>query len=385
MMKPSSQVSYRWRESTAASPYATGVSLHSHTSVSKESLRFLHKMGTDIPCLTTLLNFYQRACRERNGIEFDFDAAHWRPPLQPRMAYDLEHGQLQRLGLTPLISITDHDSVEAPMLLRAVASARHIPVSVEWTAPFGETVFHLGIHNLPSAEGYAWMARFSEFTESPSDSKLLSMLRELHATSQVLTILNHPLWDLHSIGRERHEAEVRRILRESGDAIHAIELNGLRHARENQAVRVLAADTKQLLISGGDRHSLEPNANINLTNAKSFGEFVQEIRVERRSHVLFLDQYARPWEQRIVHSTLDAVSDFPHFIPGWQRWDQRAFHPDAEGVMRPLSELWTNGRAPLALLAAIRLVRLARNHVVARPLGLAFNGVNELETDLEAA
>ena len=39
------------------------------------------------------------------------------------------------------------------MLLRTVPSSRHIPVSVEWTVPFGATAFHLGIHNLPSATG----------------------------------------------------------------------------------------------------------------------------------------------------------------------------------------------------------------------------------------
>jgi len=31
-----------------------------------------------------------------------------------------------------------------------------------------------------------------------------------------------------------------------------------------------------LLISGGDRHGVEPNANINLTNAVNFTEFVHE-------------------------------------------------------------------------------------------------------------
>jgi len=38
-----------------------------------------------------------------------------------------------------------------------------------------------------------------------------------------------------------------------------------------------------LLVSGGDRHGVEPNANINLTNATSFTEFVHEIRRKRRA------------------------------------------------------------------------------------------------------
>ena len=63
--------------------------------------------------------------------------------------------------LPGLVSITDHDDIQAPMLLRTVPSSRHIPVSVEWTVPFGTTAFHLGIHNLPSATGAAWMERLA--------------------------------------------------------------------------------------------------------------------------------------------------------------------------------------------------------------------------------
>ena len=56
------------------------------------------------------------------------------------------------------------------------------------------------------------------------------------------------------------------------------------------------------------------------------------------------------------------------FSIGWQRWDERAFHTDTEGVMRPLSELWTSGRAPWALRLAINIVRLTRHRTVAGAL-----------------
>jgi hypothetical protein len=71
-----------------------------------------------------------------------------------------------------------------------------------------------------------------------------------------------------------------------------------------------------LLISGGDRHGVEPNANINLTNATSFNEFVHEVRKERRSNVLFMPQYAEPWKHRILQSTMDAIRDYPEFPAG---------------------------------------------------------------------
>ena len=376
-MQPQSRVSYVWEEPGVVLPYRTGVSLHSHTSASLESLTFLHKMGTDVPLLGGVFGFYEARCRKRYGLALDFVAGNWRPPLQPRMAYEVEETQILKLGLKALISITDHDDLQAPLLLRTLPEARGIPVSLEWTAPFGRTAFHLGIHNLPSQEGLAWMERFERFTGAPTDGELQGLLRELDRIPQVLIVLNHPLWDLHAIGETAHGEELERFLRENEQCVHALELNGLRHARENRAVVALARRWSQLLISGGDRHGLEPNANLNLTNARSFTEFVEEIRVGRRSHVLFMEQYAKPWEQRILASTLNAVTDFPNFSPGWQRWDERAYHPDRYGVMRPLAELWVGGRAPLPLRVAIEVVRLLRYPTLASSLTPFFTSVNK--------
>jgi len=381
-MRPTSRISTNWKEPLAAAPYTTGVSLHSHTSISEETLHFIHVLGLALPGVKALTRRYENICREKYGIQLDFNRANWRPPLQPKMAYDVEAGQIAKLGLYPLVSITDHDTIEAALLLRTVPSSRHIPMSVEWSAPFGQTVFHLGIHNLPSADGAEWMRRFEAYTAAPNDAQLLAMLRELHECRQVLVVLNHPLWDLHSVGAT-HLTELRRFIREARRSIHALELNGLRHAKENKDAAQLARETGHLLISGGDRHGLEPNANINLTSAKNFTEFVDEIRVDRVSHVHFMDQYQERWEQRILRSTLNAVTDFPQFTPGWQRWDDRVFHPDAQGVMRPLSELWHNGRPPVALMTAIRIVRLTRTPGISAPLSWAFHGVNDLQPGLE--
>jgi hypothetical protein len=395
--KISNQISNQWRAPEATLEYMTGVSLHSHTSLSEETLGFIHAMFVAFPTMKTIFDHYQRRS-DKHGIVLDFDRANWRPPLQPRMAYDVEARQIQRLNLNSLVSITDHDTIEGPMLLRTVPSSRHIPVSVEWSAPYGMTTFHLGIHNLPSQDGTEWMQRFAEFTaaarpepaigaghaacSAQSDARLVAMLHELSACPQVMIVFNHPLWDLHQVGAV-HVAEVRRFLAEAGDAVHAVELNGLRHARENRATAQLAREIGHLVISGGDRHGLEPNANINLTTAMSFTEFVEEIRVERRSHVHFMPQYRQRWEQRILQSTLNAVTDFPQFMPGWQRWDERAFHPDKDGVMRSFAELWPDGHAPKLLMAAIHLVRLGAVKGVSAPLSLAFPGVNKLEAGVE--
>ena len=384
-MQTRSEISCIWKQTDAAAGYHSGVSLHSHTSMSEESLIFIHNMGMSLPGVKKVYARYAEIAQRKYGVKFDFEAAHWRPPLQPMVAYDLEAKQIADQGLKPLVSITDHDNIEAPMLLRTVPHARAIPVSVEWSAPWGRTCFHLGIHNLPSADGRMWMDRFQAATAAPSDATIKELLHELHAIPQVLIVFNHPLWDLYTIGEAAHMAELRRFLQECGSCMHALELNGLRHVRENRQVRRLAEETGHLVISGGDRHGLEPNANINLTSARTFNEFVDEIRVERRSHVLFMQQYAQSWKLRILRSTLDAVSDFSEFTPGWQRWDDRCFHHDKAGVMRPMSELWDNGKPPRVLTFGIKVVRMARNATIGRSIGMAFPGDNEFRADYEVS
>lgn len=382
-MSDRASIACLWKNKGAAAGFSTGVSLHSHTSMSEETLDFIQTMGQGLPLVRKAFEYYTAKCREKYGFILDFQTAHWRPPLRPLMAFDLESQQIAALGLKPLVSITDHDTIEAPLQIRTVPHARTIPVSVEWSAPWGRTCFHLGIHNLPTAESRAWMERFAAATSSKDEVEIQSILRDLHALPQVLIVFNHPLWDLYSVGRETHMAEVRRFLSAVGDCMHAMELNGLRNTAENRDVRNFARSTGHLLISGGDRHGMEPNAIINLTNATTFTEFVHEVRVERRSHVLFLEQYAQPWKLRILRSTLDAVTDYPEFMPGWQRWDERAFHRDREGVMRPMSELWENGKAPAPLALGVRIVRMARNYTVARSIRIAFPGSNDFRHDYE--
>jgi len=124
--------------------------MHSHTCVSKETLDFLANLGTQFKVLRPIFANRERYCREVYGFELNYAAAYWTPPLAPRMAFDVERLQIEeRLQLPALVSITDHDDIRAGLELRSAASSGHAPISVEWTAPYGRSVFHLGIHNLP--------------------------------------------------------------------------------------------------------------------------------------------------------------------------------------------------------------------------------------------
>ncbi len=378
-MKELRRISYLWKDPHAGKGYSTGVSLHSHTNQSKETLDFLANLGAQYQWMRPLMRAGERRSRNYN-VPVNYAAAYWTPPLTPRLAFDLESRQIEKLGLMPLVSLTDHDNIHAPMLLRTVASARHIPVSVEWSAPFGgDQAFHLGIHNLPSESGAAWMKVFEEYTANPEEGKLTEILSALHDLPNVLIVFNHPMWDLYLIGEAKHNQRVHDFMTVNHEFIHALELNGLRHWQENRAVKTMAKQWNKLLISGGDRHGTEPNANVNLSNALTFTEFVHEVRYEGRSHVLFMPKYAQPWKHRILESTLDAVRDYPEFPQGSRYWDERVFHPDSNGVIRPLRELWPGGEAPACLSMVIKAVRLMGSRPVAGGLRMAWNESRELK------
>jgi hypothetical protein len=351
-------VSYLWREPKASEGFTSGVSLHSHTNQSKETLDFIAELSTDWGLLQPAMRWLEARSVRYSGIRPDYARSYWTPPLTPKLAFDLERSQIEeKLQMPAMVSLTDHDDIQAPLLLRSLASARQIPVSLEWTVPFGKGAFHLGIHNLPSATGAEWMKRMEAFTATPVAERapklLTEMLAELDEMPGVLIVFNHPLWDLYRIGKEKHRFLVNDFLAVNGQFCHALELNGLRHWDENREVTRLASQWNQILISGGDRHGVEPNANINLTRATSFTAFVHEVRRERESHVLFMPQYAEPWKHRILNSTLAAIRNYPEFPEGSKCWDERVYHPDSEGRVRPLSELWTTGHAPVYLSAVL--------------------------------
>lgn len=380
---PNSTVSYLWRDKHAAQGFRTGVSLHSHTNQSHETLDFLANLGNQYPLIRPMLARLESRSESMHGVRVNYSASYWTPPMTPKLAFDLESKQIEDLDIASMVSISDHDNISAPMLLRTVPSARQIPVSVEWSAPYGGVQdFHLGIHNLPSARATEWMQTLAEFTAHPNDNKLTEILAALNDEPNVLVVFNHPLWDLFLVGKAKHEVLVNEFLLKNGNLLHALELNGLRNWDENRAVRRLAEKWNMPLISGGDRHGVEPNANINLTNATSFTEFAHEIRREKRSNILFMPQYAEPWKHRILQSTLDAIRDYPDFPIGSRKWDERVYHPDANGVVRPLSELWPNGQAPYLMRWGIGLVLLMGSAPVSNGLRIAWSESHQLRLAL---
>lgn len=379
-----SSISYSWRDRVPSHNFTSGVSLHSHTSMSKETLRFIAKLGTDLRIVRPVIAKCERRSRDLHQLELNFEASYWTPPLAPRVAFDLERSQIEdRLQLPALVSITDHDDIRAPLLLRSCPETRHVPVAVEWTVPFKDSVFHLGIHNLPGATAEKWMRTFAGYTNAPSTDRLNQILADLHALPNTLIVFNHPMWDLYKLKNERHLACVNEFLADGNQFIHAFELNGLRSWRENRQSQALARKWNQLLIGGGDRHGAQPNTITNLTRATTFDEFVHEIRRERFSHILFMAEYAEPLKHRILQSTLDIIRFYPDFPEGTRSWDDRVFHPDAEGNMCPVSQLWPgNGRAPFFVRYFLSGVRLLGTRPLSSSLRIAWNDRQGLRSTL---
>src|SRR5437899_11481777 len=89
-----SSVSYLWREPEAGKGFTTGVSLHSHTNQSKETLDFISELSKDWSGLQPVMRWAERRCRRLTGSRPDYAGSYWTPPLTASLASDLEVGQL---------------------------------------------------------------------------------------------------------------------------------------------------------------------------------------------------------------------------------------------------------------------------------------------------
>jgi hypothetical protein len=117
-----------------------------------------------------------------------------------------------------------------------------------------------------------------------------------------------------------HARLLQRFLRAHSVHIHALELIGLQPARPNRGVAQMASELELPVISGGDRHCLEPNANVNLTGAGTFDEFVGEIWRERGSRVFFLTQYREAIACRHIEFISQAVGTIPELTGRHGGW-----------------------------------------------------------------
>jgi hypothetical protein len=299
---------------------------------------------------------------------------YWTPPLSPREAYGLEQGQIEKTGLAPLISLTDHDNVEAGKQLRVLAETSSAPISVEWTVPYADTEFHIGVHNLPASRADRWMSEFAAYSKEPKSDRLREILADLNDETNVLIVLNHPYWDAESVGPAEHRETLKNFLAELLPFFHAIELNGMRSRRENREVLQLGKALGIPVISGGDRHGCEPNAALNISRAESFPEFVHEVRNERRSEILLMPQFFDALPLRLIENAWHALADAPGEF-GRRHWMTRVFI-EQDGKAAPLSQ-FTGTRFHRVIEKFRWVIGLVANPFVRPALRLPFVGYEE--------
>jgi hypothetical protein len=355
--------------------YRTGISLHSHTMHSKEYLGRLPTYIAKFPIGSYILEREIGRLHLYEGRIFDFKKYYWTPPLSPREAHELERKQIEeQLGLQAEVSLSDHDNIKAGMHLRMLEGTARAPISLEWSVPYCETVFHLGVHNLPGPRATAWMEEFAAYTANPNPNRLRELLECLNAEREVLIVLNHPFWDAESLGPEEHRAALSSFLLVYQPMIHAVELNGMRSRKENRMVVKLGEDLNLPVISGGDRHGCEANAVLNVTDARSFEEFVQEVREDRRSEVMLMPQYFDALALRLVENAWHALSDAPGEF-GRRHWMTRVFIEE-DGKALPLSQ-FTGTRFHRVIDKFRWVIGLVANPVLRPALRLPFLGNEE--------
>jgi hypothetical protein len=373
-----SQIRFYWqRNSFNTATFRTGVSLHSHTLYSRESLDFIERATANTPWLSGAIRKQREKYRAVKGRDLDLKRAWWTPPLSPRQAWELEKGQIERvLNMNGLVSLSDHDNIDGAMNLHALDEMRHVPISIEWTIPFRRTFFHVGVHNLPVFCATKMTKAMNEFTASPSEEQIGPMLEWLGAAPESLIVLNHPMWDENHIGEAAHTEFVTAFLEKYKPFLHALELNGLRPWSENQKAAKLAERFAMPVVSGGDRHGREPNANVNLTNAGTFAEFAAEVRRDGWSDVLFLPQYREPLKMRIIENMCDILEDDPNHGMGWVKWSDRVFYFTDEEEVKSLRVFWGR-KFPNVVNRFVSLAALARHRRVRWALRSALNEKQE--------
>jgi hypothetical protein len=340
------------------STFRSAVSLHAHTNRSREVMTPVRPYLERIPVIASLVRRQVREYERRNGTPVNFGQGWWHPPLDPHEVLASESSQIEdALGLHAIVSITDHDTIDAPLDLLETIPRSRVPISVEWTVPFRHSFFHVGVHNLAAASALDTFSDLTAFTAKPIAGWLSELLERLQSDPAALVVFNHPLWDLKGIGAAEHAALVTAFIDAYGTYLNAIEINGYRSWRENLAAMQVARDCGLPVVSGGDRHGCVPNSLLNLTTATTFAGFAAEIREQRASTIVVMPEYRRALVDRKVRVAADAMRRYPLRPPGQQHWTDRVYY-ERGGVTHPIAHYWPGG-GPVWVRCAMRTFEFA--------------------------
>jgi len=284
------------------------------------------------------------------------------------MVFASEADQIEhKLSLKPIVSITDHDTLAAPLSLRCQPDPIPAPLSVEWTIPFAGNSFHVGVHHLPPACAEEVMKELSIYTAGSDESRLSDLLALLDSFPQVLLVLNHPWANFAWVDKETHRRTLLDFLAKYRSWIHALEFNGIRPCSENRRALELAEQNDLPVVGGGDRHGCRPCTVLNLTRTREWGEYVEQVRHDRTNDVLVMRTYEEPVQLRKLAVAGDVLRHYPHYPEGRRRFTDRIFASlDGDG-WHSLTHHWGQTSPPTWVWPAVKAtVGLASDHV--RPI-----------------
>ena len=327
-------------DTLTAHAHRSGVSLHSHTQHSKELLTFMPAWASRTPLVGVFVSHAIARYTRAFGHPPDFSLAFWTPPMSPRAVFESEKAQItSRLQLSPLVSITDHDTIEAGVALAGLGLGEETPLSVEWSVPYRGTVFHLGIHNLPPEFAAEMMTHLAAYTRAPTEVRLRELLVWLNEQPQTLIVLNHPFWNRH-VDCDQDLPALAAIIDHYGTLIHATEVNGFRGMAENRRVVNAALDWDLPVVAGGDRHGRATNPLLNVSSATTFAGFVEEVRRGRVSDGVVMPEYRECLGARVLASVAEILQHDDALAPDRAFWTQRLFVTWDDGIVRPIAASW---------------------------------------------
>lgn len=291
--------------SDLASRYPSLVCLHTHSRYSLEDLASLNWV-MDLPYMRPFKGTLRRAFGLPPGDIVDYRHLCYNPPYHPLEIWQLETASASALGVDHLLlAITDHDEIAGGVELREQlpGHAAQLALGEELTVWFEGSRFHLGVTGLPADGVETLHASLQQHAQDRNLDAVFETLASLHC----LTVFNHPLLDWG--GGTTAAAPAQALLRRYGWAIDALEINGMRTARENEAVVALAAEVRKPLVGGGDSHLLLASSALTASRATSYAEFVAEVKAGE-SHVVVTPGYFFPLRWRLALRVLSVIAQY---------------------------------------------------------------------------
>ncbi len=327
-------------------PYA--VSLHNHSAHSIETKGLLN----DVVRLAWMRPFsrtLQAAFGFASASDFDFNQISYRAPLTPEEVLRQETAAAAALGYDEVIlGLTDHDEVAGSIeLCRAHPQwAQRIPLGEELSIHFDGYLFHIGITGMKPDAAESLHAGLNEAARADRLDEVFEMLQ----ASECLVVFNHPLvpWG----EKCQNGIPARELLERYGWAIHALEYNGMRSRRENDAVLELARSAGKPVIGGGDSHLLLASSVISVSRSGSFAEFAAEVK-DGHGVALIAPPFFAPLEWKLFLRVL-------YFIGHYRRIAHFRGQPVGDLLRHRIVLLDPAGyaaRAFLGLAAALDLIR----------------------------